>query len=97
MSNLPLPSVLLANVQSLDNKIDYDHVYPTSGTLTVISYVSQSHGCMNNIQLAGFTLYRQDRTATSGKTRGDGLGIFVNNSWCTKSNCKKSLSFDHLR
>ena len=37
---------------------------------------------MNNIQLPGFTLYRQDRTATSGKTRGGGLCIFVNNSWC---------------
>jgi hypothetical protein len=39
----------------------------------------------NNIQLVGFTLYRQDRTAASGKTRGDGLCIFVNNSWCTIS------------
>ena len=40
---------------------------------------------MNNIQLAGYTLYRQDRTAASGKTRGGGLCIFVNNSWCTIS------------
>ena len=40
---------------------------------------------INNIQLAGYTLYRQDRTAASGKTRGDGLCIFVNNSWCTIS------------
>ena len=40
---------------------------------------------MNNVQLAGYTLYRQDRTAASGKARGGGLCIFVNNSWCTKS------------
>ena len=38
-----------------------------------------------NIQLAGYTLYRQDRTAASGKTRGGGLCIFVNNSWFTIS------------
>jgi hypothetical protein len=38
-----------------------------------------------DIQLAGYTLHRQDRTAHSGKTRGGGLCIFVNNSWCTKS------------
>jgi hypothetical protein len=30
-------------------------------------------------------LYRQDRTAAYGKTRGGGLCIFVNNSWCTIS------------
>ena len=27
-------------------------------------------------------MYRQDRTAASGKIRGGGLCIFVNNSWC---------------
>ena len=37
-----------------------------------------------DIQLAGYTLHRQDRTAHSGKTRGGGLCTFVN-SWCTKS------------
>ena len=40
---------------------------------------------MNNIQLAGYTLYRQDGTVASDKTRGGGLYIFVNNSWCTIS------------
>ena len=34
------------------------------------------------LQLAGYTLYRQDRTAASGKPRGGGLCIYVNNSWC---------------
>jgi hypothetical protein len=44
---------------------------------------------MNNdiisIQLAGNTLYRQVRTAASGKTMDGGLCIYVNNSWCTIS------------
>jgi hypothetical protein len=31
-----------------------------------------------NIQLSGYMLYRQDRTAASFKTRGGGLCIFVN-------------------
>ena len=44
---------------------------------------------MDKIQLAGFTLHRQDRTAASGKTRGIGLRIFINNNWCTKSNIKE--------
>jgi hypothetical protein len=49
---------------------------------------------MKNIELAGFTLYRQDRTETYGKTRGGGLCIFVNNSWCR---IRKSQGFAHLR
>jgi hypothetical protein len=40
---------------------------------------------MNNIQLAGYKLYLQDRTAASGKTRGGSLCILLNNSWCTIS------------
>jgi hypothetical protein len=91
VDNLPLPSVLLANVQSLENKI---------GELrSRIAYQLDIKNCnvlcfteswlnddMDNIQLAGFMLHRQDRTAASDKTRDGGLCIFVNNSWCTKSN-----------
>ena len=48
---------------------------------------------MDNIQLAGFSMHRQDRTATSCKTRGGSLCLFVNNSWCTKTNMKKISRF----
>ena len=34
----------------------------------------------------GFTLHRQDSSAVSSKTRG---GVFVNHSWCMKSNIKE--------
>jgi hypothetical protein len=37
-----------------------------------------------NIQLAGYTLYWEDRTEASGKG-GGGLCIYINNSWCTIS------------
>jgi hypothetical protein len=44
VGSLSLPSVLLANVQSLENKLD-ELRYPTNGTFkTVISCVSQSRG-----------------------------------------------------
>ena len=46
---------------------------------------------MINLQLVGVNLFHQDRTAASGKTRGGGLCIFVNNTWCTKS--KEVLRF----
>jgi hypothetical protein len=90
VANLPLPSVLLTSVQSLDNKLDELKAH--------LSYQRDIKNCnilcfneswlnddMNNIQLAGYTLYRQDRTAASGKTRSGGLCIFVINSWCTIS------------
>ena len=89
VANLPLPSVLLANVQSLDNKLDelkarlsYQRDIKNCNILCFTE--SWLNDDMNNIQLAGYTLYRQDRTAASGKTSG-GLCIFVINSWCTIS------------
>uniref|UniRef100_A0A674EVA4 Uncharacterized protein n=1 Tax=Salmo trutta TaxID=8032 RepID=A0A674EVA4_SALTR len=44
---------------------------------------------MDNIQLAGFSVHQPDTTATPGKTRGGGLGLFVSNSWCAISNIKE--------
>ena len=71
---LPLPSILLANVQSFDNKLDE--------VRSRISYQRDIKNCnilcftelwLNDdmdIQLVGYMLHRQDRTAHSGKTRG---------------------------
>jgi hypothetical protein len=89
VGKLPLQSILLANVQSLGNKLDE--------VRSRISYQLDIKNCnilcfteswLNDdmdIQLAGYTLQRLDRTAHSKKTRGGSLCIFVNNSWCTKS------------
>jgi hypothetical protein len=63
-------------------------VYTTNRTLkNGILCVTKSLHKVNKkyIRLADFMLFRQDRTAASIKTRGGGLCIFVNNSWCTKS------------
>jgi len=37
------------------------------------------------IQLTGYTTQHHDRTSDSGKSRGGGLCVHVNNSWCTKA------------
>ncbi|XP_045573048.1 transcription initiation factor TFIID subunit 9 isoform X2 [Salmo salar] len=86
----PLPSILLANVQSLDNKIDELrgrlNYQENIKNCNILCFTESWLNDVNiNIQLAGYTMYRQDRTAGSGKTSGDGLCIFVNNSWCTIS------------
>ena len=38
-------------------------------------------------------MFRQDRGATSGKTSGGGVCLFVNNSWCAMSNIKEGSRF----
>jgi hypothetical protein len=98
VGNLPLPSVLLANVQLLDNKLD--------DLCSRLSYQRDIKNCnilcftesglnddMDNKQLAGFSMHWQDETAASGKTRDGGLCLFVNNSWCAKSNIKEFSTF----
>ncbi len=37
------------------------------------------------LQLAGRTFYRLDRNKDSGKSKGGGLCIYVNNDWCSQS------------
>ena len=52
------------------------------------------HDDLINIQLAGFKLVLQDRTAASGNTRGGSLCIFVT---AGAQNLRKSQGFAHLR
>ena len=98
MGNPPLPSVLLANVQLLDNKLDdlrsrlsYQRDIKNCNILCLTE--SGLNDDMDNKQLAGFFMHRQDETAASGKTRGGGLWLFVNNSWGAKSNIKEFSRF----
>ena len=79
-------------MQSLENKID----------VLRLSYRQDIKNCnilcfteswlndnTDNIELEGFSMHRQIREATSGKTRGGGVCFFVNNSWCVMSNIKE--------
>ena len=75
-----MPSILLANVQLLEDKID--------DLLLRLSYQPDIKNCnilcftemwlneeTDNIELAEFSLHRQIRDATSGKTRGGGVSF----------------------
>jgi hypothetical protein len=69
--------------------------YHTNETLKMLICFTESwlNDDTDNILLTGFSMYRQDRTATSGKTRGGGGGLFFNYSWCAMSNINKVLSY----
>ncbi|XP_072558692.1 uncharacterized protein [Paramormyrops kingsleyae] len=100
-----MPSVFLANVQSLDNKLD-----DLRGRL--LSHRELRNCCVlcftetwltesipdHAVQPEGFTIHRADRTKMSGKKRGGGVCFLVNNSWCTNveiiaRNCTPDLEY----
>ncbi len=92
--SLPLPSILLANVQSLDNKMD--------DLRARISFQRDIRDC-NIICLTetwltpsvpdtavtpsdNFSVLRMDRTAEAGKSKGGGVCFMTNKKWCDPRN-----------
>ncbi len=90
----PLPSILLANVQSLENKMD--------DLRARISFQRDIRDC-NILCLTetwltpsvpdtavrpsdNFSVLRMDRTAEAGKTKGGGVCFMINKKWCDPKN-----------
>ncbi len=90
----PLPSILLANVQSLENKMD--------DLRARISFQLDIRDC-NIICLTetwltpsvpdtavtpsdNFSVLRMDRTAEAGKSKGGGVCFMINKEWCDPRN-----------
>ncbi len=105
----PLPSILLANVQSLENKMD--------DLRARISFQRDIRDC-NILCLTetwltptvpdtavtasdNFSVLRMDRTAEAGKTKGGGVCFMINKKWCDPRNisilsCSCSPHLEHL-
>ncbi len=97
----PLPTILLANVQSLDNKL--------CELRARISYQRETRECCiicltetwmsamvpdSAIELAGFSVHRSDRTKElTEKAEVGGVCFFINNSWCDERNLHSIKSF----
>ncbi len=97
----PLPTILLANVQSLDNKLCEKRAR--------ISYQREIRDCCvicltetwmsaivpdSAIELTGFSVHRSDRTKElTGKSRGGGVCFYINNLWCDERNIHSIKSF----
>ena len=84
----PLPSILLANVQSIENKLDQ--------LRSRIAFQRDIKNCNvfiltetwlnpaipdSAIVPEGFTIFRQDQTVNSGKSKGGGVCIMINKNW----------------
>ncbi len=97
----PLPTILLANVQSLDNKL--------CELRARISYQRETRDCSvicltetwmsamvpdSAIELTGFSVHRSDRTKElTGKSRGAVVCFYINNLWCDERNIHSIKSF----
>ena len=94
---LPLPSIVLGNAQSLGNKCDeliacckFQNEYREANLICFSeTWLSPDQA---DPDLPGFNVYRLDRcSTTTGKKRGGGVCIFVNNRWCTNVTLKESF------
>ncbi|KAK1802734.1 hypothetical protein P4O66_021276, partial [Electrophorus voltai] len=90
----PLPSILLTNVQSLDNKLDdlrarikFQRDIRDCNLLCFTESWLNPAVPNHAIPLAEFfSVHRMDRMANLGKSRGGGVCVMVNNSWCNNAN-----------
>ncbi len=90
----PLPSILLANVQSLENKMDDlrarisfqrdirdCNILCLSETWLTTSIPDTAVTPSDN-----FSVLRMDRTAEAGKSKGGGVCFMINKKWCDPRN-----------
>ena len=86
----PLPSLLLANVRSLDNKMDelktrittQHEIRECCALIFTETWLSDSIPD-STIHLTAHSVHRGDRTVVSERKRGGGVCVYVNNSWCS--------------
>ncbi len=90
----PLPTILLANVQSLDNKlcklrarISYQRETRDRCIICLTETWMSAMVPDSAIKLTGFSVLRSDRTKDyTGKSRGGEVCFYINNSWCDERN-----------
>lgn len=85
----PLPSLLLANVCSLENKMDELRTRTTTQreireccTLIFTETWTTDNMPDSAIQLQTHSVHRGDRTSASGKNKGGGVCVYTNDRWC---------------
>ncbi len=90
----PLPSILLANVRSLENKMDdlrarisfqWD-IRDCNILCLTETWLTRSVPDTAVMPSDYFSVLRMDRTAEDGKTKGGGVCFMINKKWCDPRN-----------
>ena len=94
----PLPSLILANVRSLRNKMDKLKLYTRTcneyrESCAMVFTETALHPDVPSslVELDGFSLARLDRSFESGKTRGGGLCVYINDKWCRQYTTRETV------
>ncbi|CAM4427607.1 unnamed protein product [Leuciscus chuanchicus] len=89
-----VPSVTMGNLRSISNKTDelsaltrYQREYKDSCLLIFSESWLTPNIPDSAVIMDHFHLLRADRTADSGKKRGGGLAVYVNERWCKPEHC----------
>ncbi len=90
----PLPSLLLANVQSLDNKMDdlrarisfHRDIRDCNIICLTETWLTPSVPDTAVTPSDNFSVLRMDRTAEAGKSKGGGVCFMTNKKWCDPRN-----------
>ncbi len=97
----PLPSILLANVQSLENKMDdlrarisFQRDIRDCNILCLTeTWLTPSVPDTAATPSDNFSVLRMDRTAEAGKTKGGGVCFMINKKWCVTQEYLHSIAF----
>lgn len=100
LARIPLPSVVLANAQSLRNKTDklqalvrFQHDFRDACQLAITETWLTDRDSDSDLSLDGFGApVRPDRAASvTGKSQGEGVCLYVNERWCKNVLVRESL------
>ena len=94
----PLPTLIIGNVRSLTNKMDelgtfckHMHEYQESCLMAYTETWLNENTPDSVVELPNFSLIRADRTIDSGKTRGGGICLYINQRWCNNWTVKSQI------
>ncbi len=79
-----IPTIVLPNVGSLENKLDYIRLLRSTQRMDLFMEIWLNNSVPDcAIQLEQLTCYRADRALVEGgKRHGGGLCVYINNVWC---------------
>ena len=100
-SRAPLPSILLANVQSLDNKVDrirarvaFQRDIRDCNVLCFTETWLNRDTLSESVQPPGFFTHHADSNKhLSGKKKGGEVCLMINETWCDHNNIQELKSF----
>ena len=94
-----LPSLILGNEQSLQNKIEelsanvkYANEFRSASLMCFAETWLSENVADSHVNIEGFSIFSADRENDFGKLKGGGLCIYMNKQWCHHNNIIKLKS-----